>query len=382
MSDPVVLLTTNLARGGAETQVAQLALKLRERGWNTSVISLVEPSAFTDELLQRSVPVFSLGMQPGRPDPRALVRLLLLLRKLRPRILHAHMFHANLTARLARLIVPVPVVVSTLHSIAETARRSADIHRRDRLYQFTDCLSDATVAVSQAVADRHLNVRAVSSKRLRVIPNGVDTDRYRPDAARRARTRESLGLGNEFAWLAAGRLMWKKDYATMIRAMAEQRSSVLLIAGTGLLESELRALARELSANVRFLGMREDIPSLMNACDGLVLSSLIEGLPMVLLEAASSGLPCVACAVGGVSEVVVDGETGYLVRPEDPASLAAAMSHFSELSIEKRSKMADAARAHAVAHFDLRLVASLWENLYRQLLESARSSDREIRHSE
>jgi glycosyltransferase involved in cell wall biosynthesis len=205
-----------------------------------------------------------------------------------------------------------------------------------------------------------------------VIPNGVDTDRFRPDPASRARMRKELGIGDEFIWLAVGRLMWKKDYITMLEAMARQRDGVLLIAGAGPLEEKLRVHAGELGVSARFLGLREDIVELMNASDALVLSSVVEGLPMVLIEAAAAGLPCVATDVGGVREVVLDGETGFVVRIQDPVALAAAMKRLAELPPEARARMAESARAHALAQFDIRTVATQWEQLYLDRLEAAR----------
>jgi glycosyltransferase involved in cell wall biosynthesis len=354
MKAPVVLLTTNLARGGAETAVALLALSLARRGWPVRVVSMIEPSAFQDELAAAGVPLHSLRMRPGWPNPLAVARLLAILRDTRPRVLHSHMFHANMLARAIRLVFPVPLVVSTLHSMAESSRRSADVRTRDWLYRLTDPLSDVTVAVSDAVAERHASARAVPRAKLRVIPNGVDTERFRPRAEPRA--------GREFAWLAVGRLMWKKDYPTMLRAAARARAGVLSIAGTGPLESELRALGTD----ARFLGPRQDIPELMNACDGLLLSSVVEGLPMVLLEAAASGLPCVATDVGGVRDVVVDQRTGFLVPPGDPDALAAAMSRLAGLPIEARRRMGQAARDLALERFDLGVVTAQWERLYRE----------------
>jgi glycosyltransferase involved in cell wall biosynthesis len=361
---PVVLLTTNLARGGAETAVANLAVSLARRGWPVHVVSLIEPSAFQAELAAAGVPLHSLQMRPGRPNPLGVARLLAILRQVRPRVLHSHLFHANLLARAIRLVFPVPLVVSTLHSMAESSRRSADVRGRDWLYRLTDPLADVTVAVSEAVAERHASARAVPRARLRVIPNGVDTGRFRPDPARRARTRAELGLGEEFAWLAVGRLMWKKDYPTMLRAAVKARSGVLLIAGAGPLEDELRALG----TGARFLGPREDIPALMNAADGLLQSSVVEGLPMVLLEAAASGLAAVATDVGGVREAVLDQCTGFLAPPGDPDALAAAMSRLSALPAEDRGRMARAARQLALDRFDQGLVTARWEQLYLTLL--------------
>jgi glycosyltransferase involved in cell wall biosynthesis len=172
--------------------------------------------------------------------------------------------------------------------------------------------------------------------------------------------------------------MWKKDYATMLEAMANQREGILLIAGEGPLEPELRARARQLGTDVRFLGPRADIPELMNACDGLLLSSVVEGLPIVLLEAAACGLPCIATAVGGVPEVVVHARTGFVVPPGNPAALAAAMRELRELPPGARTEMSQAARELALARFDLNDIASQWDQLYADLLESARMASKEL----
>ena len=364
----VVLLTTNLALGGAEMQVAQLARSLRLRGWDVNVVSLLKPTALDTELRDAGVPVWSLDAGRNR---LAVARLVPLLNRLKPHIVHAHMFHANLCARLARLVCPIPVVISTIHSMAESSRRSPGIRGRDWLYRVTGPLSDLTVCVSAAVLERHVSARAVSRARVRVIPNGVDTARFRPDPARREHMRAALGLGRDFAWLAAGRLMWKKNYPVMLEAAARQ-SGTLLIAGDGPDGADLKALAAKLGVRARFLGPRGDMPDLMNACDGFVLSSAVEGLPMVLLEAGASGLPSVATGVGGVPEAIIHERTGFVVAPDDPAALSVAMARLTAMSPTDRAAMSAAARAHVLARFDLPVVTGLWERLYDELLPAAR----------
>jgi len=362
MTARVTLLATNLARGGAETQVAQLAMGLRQRGWEASVISMLTPTAFEQELAAAGVPVFSLNMKPGAWNAFGYARLLRLLRGLRPQILHGHMFHGNMLARAARVFCPVPVVISTLHSAAESGRGSREVRWRDRCYRFTDRLGDLTVAVAQAVAERHVSACAVPPARLRVIPNGVDTNRFRPDSDRRERLRSALGLDREFAWLAVGRLMWKKGYDTLLEAFDSVEEAVLLIAGTGPEEEELRALA---GGNVRFLGERDDVADLMVACDGYVQSSVVEGLPVALLEAAASGLPCVATDAGGTAEAGV----AQIVPPGDPESLAAAMRSAMSIPFGERERMGLTGRAAVVARYGRSVVLGQWEELYRELLE-------------
>ncbi len=375
MMPRVVMLSTSLAPGGAESQVLRLALELRRRGWEPAAVSLLPLAGYADTLKAAGVHVFSLDMRPGRPDPRGLGRLALLLSRLRPQVLHSHMFHANLMARLARLFCPVPVVISTLHSAAESGagkRSRWSARLRDWMYRLTDPMADAVAAVSSAVAERHASSGAVRRAKLLVIPNGVDTGVFRPDPDRRARTRAELGLTSEFVWLAAGRLMWKKDWPTLLRAFAAQHGAVLLIAGEGPQEAELKKLAASLAIDARFLGRVDDVPALMNAADAFALSSVVEGLPMVLLEAAASGLPAVASDAGGVREVLEGGEAGLVVPVSDPAAMAAAMSRLQSLPPDARERMARAARARAKERFDIQAVVSVWEATYRDLLERSR----------
>ncbi len=374
MKPRIALVSTSLDRGGAETQVVALALELARRGYRVAVVSLIAPSAFTVELREAGVEVFSLYMHPGMPDPRGAFRFLRFLVRFRPAVLHSHMFHANLLVRLAVLLAPVPVVISTLHSVSESGRRRSDTRWRDLAYRWTDPLADRVVAVCEAVARRHSSCRAVSAAKLRVIPNCVDRALFRPDAARRAAMRDALGVGPAFVWLAVGRLMWKKDYQTMLRAFAMQRASILLVAGSGPQEEPLRDLAVELGVDVRWLGACEDVAALMNAADGLVLSSVIEGLPVVLLEAAASGLIAVSTDAGGAREAIVEGDTGYVVPAGDVEALANAMSLVESLDSSERERMSKSAREHAASRFAVDVTVTEWERCYHELLEAARSA--------
>ncbi|MEN6602426.1 MAG: glycosyltransferase [Bryobacteraceae bacterium] len=373
MKPRIALLTTSLDRGGAEAQVVSLAVELARRGYKTAVISLTVPSAYKAELSDVGVEVFSLRMSPGVADPRGLWRLIRFLVRFRPQVLHSHLFHANIVARVARLFVPVPVVISTLHSASESGQHRTGTRARDTAYRISGWLADRVVAVCEAVAARHVACKAVRRAKLRVIPNGVDCHVFRPDPERRAAMRGELRVGDAFVWLAAGRLMWKKDYPTMLRAFAALRGhgSVLVVAGTGPQTGELRDMAAAINLNVRWLGALSDVAALMNAADGLELSSVVEGLPMVSLEAAASGLIAVSTSAGGASEAVSEGQTGFVVPVGDAEALATAMTRVESLEASERERMAEGARARALALFDIHAVTDAWERCYRDLLERA-----------
>jgi glycosyltransferase involved in cell wall biosynthesis len=248
---------------------------------------------------------------------------------------------------------------------------------REILYRLTDPLCDLTTQVSRAGLERYVRVGAVPAHKIRLIPNGVDTVRFRPDREARGIMRDALGLQDSFVWLAVGRFERAKDYPNMLRAfagvVARRPEARLLIAGQGTLQGEAEQLAAKLKIadRVHFLGVRKDIPALMNAADAYVMSSAWEGTPMVLLEAGATGLPIVATAVGGNGEVIVDGQTGFLVPPGDSEALMQAMLRLMDLSPEERVRMGLAGRAHVEANYSLERVVDQWEKLYQELLQKA-----------
>jgi glycosyltransferase involved in cell wall biosynthesis len=364
----ILFLLTSLAYGGAETQVVRLAIRLKLRGWEVAVASLMPPKAYVEDLEAAGIPVFSLGIRRKLPDPRPVLRLVQIIRKWRPDIVHSHMVHANLLARIVRFLAPIPVLICSARSIDEGSRF------REILYRLTDSLCDLTTQVSHAGLERYVRVGAVPRHKIRYIPNGVDTERFKPNLEDRLKFRKELGVDG-FVWLAVGRFDPPKDYPSMLQAFArvvhKHSNTILLIAGDGPLRKTMENLARELGIEKRtkFLGIRRDIPQLMNAADAYVMSSSWEGMPNVLLEASATGLPIVATDVGGNREIVLDGVTGFLVPPRNPEALARAMLRIMDLSDEERKEMGKRARKHIEVKFNLDRVVDLWEILYYELLE-------------
>jgi glycosyltransferase involved in cell wall biosynthesis len=355
--------------GGAERQVIQLAKGLRRRGWRVSVIALSGTGGDNAaELIDSGIAFESLGMRKGLADPRGWIRFHRCLRRERPDVVHAHLPHAVWLSRWSRLAAPVRVLVDTLHTT------STGTVGRQLGYRWSNRLPDKVTAVSQAVADTHIEARMVTADKLLVIPNGIDVEQWRPHPQMRAIVRRELGLDDEFLCLAAGRLDPVKDYPTMLRAMVELPANArLVIAGAGALEGELRKLSSDLDLQnrVRFLGFEPDVRRWMQAADGFVLSSRWEGLPMALLEAAACAVPAVATDVPGTRQAVVNGETGWLAEPGSIPALQQAMTQMMQAPIEQRHAMGDRARQRVVENFSLESVLDRWENLYTQLLRQS-----------
>jgi glycosyltransferase involved in cell wall biosynthesis len=365
----ILLLSTSMGMGGADQQLLSAALGLRARGHEVRIVSLTPLGEMGARAHAAGLHTESLGMRRGIPDPRGLVRLVRLVRAWRPTVLHSHMLHANLMARAVRPFAGIPAVVSTIHNIYEGGRL------RMLGYRLTNGLVDHMTIISQAAADRFVRDRIVPRALLEVVPNGVDTGRYRSvPVGTRDRLRQGLGLGREFAWLAVGRFEAAKDHPTMLRAFArvlgEWPDAVLLLVGRGSLKTETEALAATLGLNgrVRFVGTREDVPEFMTVADGYVMSSAWEGMPMVLLEAGAAGLPIVATRVGGNQEVVQEGVTGLLVPPSDPQALADGMVRLMALPESERRAMGRRGCEYVRQHYGLGAVVARYEGIYREVL--------------
>ncbi|WP_068621027.1 glycosyltransferase [Paenibacillus tuaregi] len=370
----VLFLITGLDYAGAENQVVQLCRALRAKDYSVLLISMVKPVAYLDELQEMGVEVRSLHMRRGVADPRAIFRLKRIIRAFQPDIVHSHMVHANLLARLTRVFVRMPLLICTAHSINEGG------WLRNLLYRVTDPFCDLMTNVSQEAVNRYVEIKAAPKHKIIFMPNGINMDRFtRSDLAGRT-LRQELGLGNCFIWLAAGRLAPEKDYASMLSAFGKVHrlypGSRLLIAGIGPERPALEELSRtlELDESVLFLGIRSDMSRLMSAADAYVMSSKWEGLPMVLLEASASGLPIVATDVGGNREVVHDRVNGYLAEASDPDQLADCMLRLMEKPEAVRAEMGRAGREYVNSKFNINTIVERWESLYGQDVHRSLSS--------
>lgn len=363
MQKSIVFVITDYPYGGAQTQVIDLAIRLKGRGWQVGVISIMTPEAppLIKMLEDAGIPWKTLGVTKGKVSPSIFLNMRRILKEWQPTVVHSHMVHANIFTRLARLISPMPILICTAHNINEGGRV------RMLAYRLTDFLCEHTTNVSIAAVERYIDIKAAPKNKISFIPNGIDFSRFQQKPETRTALRSSLSLEQAFVWLAVGRLEAQKDYPNMLQAfktMSEHHR--LLIVGEGPLLASLQELAKSLDidSRVSFLGRRTDVADLMNAADAYLMSSAYEGLPMVLLEAAASELPMVATDVGGNREIVLDTQNGYLVAAQNSEALAKAMQRLSSFEAPQRQAMGKRGREHVVATYDLEHVVSQWETLY------------------
>jgi glycosyltransferase involved in cell wall biosynthesis len=360
--------------GGAEQQAMLLAKGLCRRGWRVTVVSLTgSGGAAAGELREAGVEFLSLRMRHGLADPRGWFRLNRWLWRERPDVVHAHLPHAAWMARWSCMAAPVPVLIDTLHS-SSTGKMGRRVG-----YALSRWWPDCVTAVSRAAAESHLRAGMVGKRKLRVLPNGIDDEEWQPDQRMRTGLRNVLGLTDDFLWLAVGRLEPVKDYPTLLLAMERApKRTHLVVLGDGPQLSELLEMTEKLGLRerVHFLGFDPDVRNWMQAADGFVLASRYEGLPMVLLECGACGVPAVATNVAGTSEVIVNGETGWLACADGADALAAVMARLMRVPAAERRSMGERARQLVVKRFSLETVLERWETLYEELLQRAMSGKR------
>jgi glycosyltransferase involved in cell wall biosynthesis len=392
---------TDLDVGGAERALVALATHLDRGRWQPTVIALGPEAKLAGPLRDAGISTICLDVNRRRPW-QAVHRLAEALRQTRPALVQSFLFHANFAARLAAKQGGRPVVVSGL--------RVAEREKRWHLWldRITAAMSSATVCVSTGVKRHAIRNRLGPAERFVVIPNGIDAsyfDHVSPNP------RSSLSVAEDaFVALFVGRIEKQKGVNDLLRAVEvvvrEKNNFHLVVVGDGPLRSALEresavgpfaeesglprsegqdfqpvasaemendiALGRQagkpvLRGHVHWLGRRDDVPGLLKMCDVLVLPSLWEGMPNVVLEAMASRRAVVATAVEGSEDLVVPGQTGWLVPPSDPEALANAL--IDAMSDRQRLRdFGESGRSRAEAKFSQLAVVSDYQRLWARLL--------------
>lgn len=361
----IMHVITGLGSGGAEGQLALLAARQRADGLAPVVVTLVSGGPNEAKLAAAGVTVKTLGMARGRPSPGAVIRLARLIRRRRPDILQSWLFHADLLALFALVLSGrrrgTPLVWSSRCSDMDFDRYRPALKLVVRACALLSRFPVAVAANSAAGRDffRRLGYRP---KAFPVIANGVETQRFRPDAAARAEVRRMLGIEEDAPVLAlVGRVDPMKDHDTFFRALDRLPDCIALAIGEG--AETLPDLP-----NLHRLGMRDDVPRLLAACDVIVSSSAFgEGFSNAIAEGMATGLPAVATDVGDARTIV--GDTGTIVPPRDPDALARAVAEI--LARPDRRELGRAARERIVQRYSVDRMAAAYATLYADCLAAS-----------
>lgn len=299
-------------------------------------------------------------------------RLKKVMRSFRPHIVHSRNFGA-LEAVPAAWLAGVPVVIHSEHGYELEILGGLPLRRRLLCRAFYR-MADQVFTVTDDLRKYHAAQSGFPPERLRVIYNGVDTERFSSQLQERGQIRASLSIPQErFVAGTVGRLMPIKDQQTLLQAartlLQRGQDIQVLIVGDG---PELGNLKRyvsdapELAGRVTFTGASEAVISLMRAMDIFVLPSICEGMSNTVLEAMACGLPVIATRTGGNPELIEEGSSGFLFEPRDANQLSALLLRMVENEAE-RLALGESARRRAVTSFSLAAMLERYRELYREL---------------
>ncbi len=360
----VMHVITGLDVGGAEMQLTHLAMARKGVGAEDVVVSLMPGGSLRPQLEQSDVEVHDLGMRRGRPSLAALLRLRMLIRRLRPRIVQSWMYHADLTAAIALRFSgrweKTPLIWGIRCSDMNLADYGRGLRWVVRLCARCSHMPDLVIANSKAGLAAHHSL-GYRPFRERVIDNGIDTERFRPDAALRDEVRTELGIDPNVPLVAhVARVDPMKDHETLLKAMCELPDVELLLIGLG---------TEQLASSSKWhgLGRRGDVPRLLAACDLIVSSSAYgEGFSNALAEGMAAGLPAVATNVGDAARIV--GESGRIVPPRNAKALAEAIRELAFEPLNIRVRRRSHARTLIKKQFSVAENVIAFEKIYDSLV--------------
>lgn len=372
----IALVASTFGVGGAERVTAGVLDRLPRDRFETCLYFLQSAGPVGRALFDRGFEgVERLCKRPR--DSRAVGRLTRCLRAQRPHVVLCMDHHdAMLAGRVAGILSGARASVVASHSTGlvgpdGSVRRS--FRRSDRvMMEFTT----RVVAVSASHAHYLRSSEGIDRRRIAVIENGIDLSEWPPvDAQARARARAALGIDPGEAVVAmVAALRPEKAHEALLDAVAvlrdRGRKVRALLAGDGQRRVPLETIAASLGIadRVSFLGVRDDVARLLHASDVVVLPSraVVETLPLAVLEAMAAGIPVIASAVGSVPEVVVDGETGWLIPPADGLELARRIEHVLD-EPAGAARVAARAREHVVARYSIERTAAQYTNLFEEV---------------
>lgn len=369
----LLFVITSMGRGGAEIQTKGLAARLVARGHKVMMVVLLPFEEFEDELNANGVETRSLGMRRGVPSPRAALDFVRILHAWCPDVVQTWMYAADILGGFGSLVQRTPVAWGIRCSRIDPSKKQT--LRLMRLSaRISPVIPDRIFVNSEAGRVYHVS-HGYAADKMCVIPNGFDTERYRPDAQTREAARAELGLlPDEPVVGIVARFDPHKDHATFFRAAG--------ILHRSLSSARFLVVGRELAGNpaverwvdeagIReqciFTGQRGDAERLDNAMDVATLTSVAEGFPNAIGEAMACGVPCVATNAG--DSAILIGDPARVVPVGDAEGLAQRWEALLRASPEARAQIGAAARDRIVERFSVEALTTRYEREWEALAQ-------------
>ena len=368
----VLHIITSLNAGGAQRSLFSLISGGLQKSHESAVLSLTSEGIYGSQLRSMGIEVHVLGMLPGRPTLRALLKLRAVVKKYRPEIIQGWMYHGNIAAYMASMLSPGHILIlwNVRHSLYAIEKEKPLTRFVIRVNRVLSNAADAIIYNSNISRKQHEDF-GFSSKHSLVIQNGFDLERWRPNQEFRSSLRKRLGVPDD-AFLIGhiARLHPMKDHPFFLNAaatLAETNKYIhYLLVGTGVTSDNLQFQqysSRLPAERVHFLGESSDVEKIMPSLDVFCLTSAWgEAFPNVLGEAMACGVPCVATDVGDSREIL--GDTGKIVPVNHKQRLVAAVTAILSQTQNERSCLGQAARERIRIRFSLASVVERYVRLY------------------
>jgi glycosyltransferase involved in cell wall biosynthesis len=366
----ILHVIAKLPVGGVENQLSIILRKYDKKKFCPFVCSLSDKGEIGKEIEDSGIEVIPLNKLKHRFDWTIVKDIYNLIKERDIKIVRTHQYHANLYGRLAAWLAKVPCIVASVHNVYTIDRK---LHRR-MINKFLARFTDKVIAVSETVKKDVLTYDGLSEDRVRVIYNGIDTDRF--SNLNGSLIRSKLGISSEAPVIGTvGRLTLQKGQKYLIDAVSALKEKIsqilLLIVGDGPMRGELENHIKVLGAdkNIILLGTRRDIPQLLSAMDIFVLPSIWEGLGTALIEAMAAGKAIIATDIPPIREIINTEKIGILVPARDSKAMASSI----ELLLNDKTlaeTFCKSARERAFSDFNMTNTVDKYTNLYEDILSN------------
>lgn len=377
MKTNILFIIDNIEFGGGERVFSQIIRGLNTDKFNTFVASR-PGGTFAEKLREVGVQIEPLDMT-SRYNLGNVLRLKKIIKTKNIQIVHSQGGRADFYARIAAKIANAPILISSIAMLVEgydvgILRKSLYVFMDRWTEKWVDKFIILTEALRRTLIERH----NIPQEKIIKIHNGIEIEEYNPDLEeirnKKLEIRKEFGLKTDTPVIGAiGRLVWQKGFEYLIEAMSEvlkkYPDAKFLIAGEGPLKNRLVAESEKLSVvdRIAFAGFRSDVKEILASIDVLAMPSLLEGLPLVLLEAMAMAKTIVATRIDGITEVLEDGKTGLLVPAKNSHALADVLIEILK-DKKKASLLGRNARKMAEEKFSVERMVRQTESVYEKLL--------------